>query len=134
MIGKTISISSYSFLLTLVAVTHILTLEVAGFAHTECSPFPCDEDRTCGLSSCAPSGNLIKAFDALKTEIVKEFGDKVSVRLTLLDQHVPDYIRAIYEREHPAIPMIILEGNIVPVGRISWPQIREAITDRLSVA
>ena len=104
-----------------------ITLEIAGYTESECSPFPCDEDRTCGLSACAPSGSLVKACAALKDEIFKEFGDRVTMKLTFLDEKVPDHIKKIYEKDHPAIPMILLQGRVLPVGRISWPQIRDAI-------
>jgi len=104
-----------------------ITLEIAGYTESECSPFPCDEDRTCGLSACAPSGSLVKACAALKDEISKEFGDRVTMKLTFLDEKVPDHIKKIYEKDHPAIPMILLQGRVLPVGRISWPHIRDAI-------
>ncbi len=111
----------------LIAVTIPVLLEIVGYKNSECSPFPCDENRTCGFSSCAPSGSLLNAFEALKNEVFKEFGEKVSVQLTLLDDGVPDYIKQIYERDHPAIPMILLQGRVIPVGRISWIPIRDAI-------
>jgi len=111
----------------LIAVTTPVLLEIVGYKDSECSPFPCDENRTCGFSSCAPSGSLVKAFEALKTEVLKEFGEKVRVQLTLLDDGVPDYIKQIYERDHPAIPMVLLQGRVIPVGRISWIPIRDAI-------
>jgi hypothetical protein len=113
-------------------VTATITLEIVGYADSECSPFPCDETRTCGLTSCAPSGSLVEAVEAVKKEIKREFADQVIVKLTLLDESVPDYIREIYEREHPAIPMILVEGKVIPIGRISWIPIREAIATQLS--
>jgi len=112
-------------------VTASATLEIVGYSDSECSPFPCDENRTCGLSSCAPSGSLVEAFEALKSKVLKEFGEGVTLKLTLLDDGVPDYIREIYERDHPAIPMILLQGKVIPVGRISWEPIRDAIASVL---
>jgi hypothetical protein len=104
-----------------------VTLEIVGYSYSECSPFPCDENKTCGLVSCAPSASLLKAYEALKIEVEKEFGECVNMKLTLLDDGVPDAIRDIYEREHPAIPMILIQGKVIPVGRISWPLIRDAL-------
>jgi len=104
-----------------------VTLEIVGYSDSECSPFPCDENRTCGLVSCAPSASLVKAYEALKNEVEKEFGECVIMKLTLLDDGVPDAIRDIYEREHPAIPMILIQGKVIPVGRISWSPIKEAL-------
>lgn len=103
-------------------------IEIAGYKNSECSPFPCNEDRTCGLISCAPSGELITAYTALKQKVEEEFGDKIDMKLTLLDDQVPQNIKEIYERDHPAIPIILLNGKVLPVGRISWPQIRDAIS------
>lgn len=105
----------------------LVTLEIVGYKNSECSPFPCDENRTCGLTSCAPSASLERAFDALKDELKKEFGDNISMKLTFLDDNIPDYIKGIYERDHPAIPMVLVQGAIIPVGRISLEPIRKAI-------
>jgi hypothetical protein len=110
-----------------------VTLEIVGYSDSECSPFPCDENRTCGLTACVSSASLVKAYDALKNEVEKEFGECVKMKLTLLDDQVPDYIREIYEKEHPAIPMILLKGQIIPIGRISWPPIRDAISKELTL-
>lgn len=108
-----------------------VTLEIVGYSDSECSPFPCDENRTCDLSSCAPSASLVKAYEALKDKVQKEFGECVIMKLTLLDDGVPDAIKEIYENENPAIPMILLQGKIIPVGRISWVPIRDSIIKEL---
>jgi len=108
-----------------------VTLEIVGYSDSECSPFPCDENRTCDLSSCAPSASLVKAYEALKDKVQKEFGECVIMKLTLLDDGVPDAIKEIYEKENPAIPMILLQGKIIPVGRISWVPIRDSIIKEL---
>jgi len=104
-----------------------VSVEIVGYSYSECSPFPCDDDRTCGLIACSPSGSLIKAYNALKEEISKEFGDCISVTLTLLDDGVPDRIKEIYSRDHPAIPMVLIQGSIMPIGRIALQPIRDAI-------
>ncbi|MDD3573424.1 hypothetical protein [Methanospirillum sp.] len=69
----------------------------------------------------------MKAFEALKEEVYKEFENRVTLKLTLLDDNVPEYIKDIYNLDHPAIPMILLQKKVIPVGRISWKPIRDAI-------
>jgi len=93
-------------------------VEVIGLNTTECSPFPCDANRTCGLSDCYPSGSLIKAFDALKTRIHDTYGDKVSMKLTLIDERIPDHIRTILENNYPPLPIILVNGKLTKIGRI----------------
>ena len=65
-----------------------IIVEIVGLKYSDCSPFPCDADRTCGLSECHPSGKLTKAFDALKAVIKETYGDRVDLRLTLIDDEV----------------------------------------------
>ena len=112
---------------------NVVTVEVVGYKDSECSPFPCDEDRTCGLSACSPSNQLIRAVEALRVKLKEEFSDTVTVQLTLLDDGVPAYIRELYEAEHPAIPMILINKKLLPVGRISWQHIRDGVNSALSV-
>lgn len=107
-------------------------VEVVGYRDSGCSPFPCDEERTCELSICKPSGKLIPATEALRVKLKEEFSDDISVQLTLLDDGVPDYIRELYETKHPAIPMILINKRLLPIGRISWPHIRDAVLQELS--
>jgi hypothetical protein len=109
-------------------------LEIVGYQRSECSPFPCDENRTCGLINCAPTGELVTAYDALKVMVEKKFPNKTDMILTLIDKEVPEYIKDIYEHEHPAIPMVLINGNVIPVGRISWPHIRDAIYKELTLS
>ncbi len=104
-----------------------ITVEVIGYQDSECSPFPCDDDRTCELSACKPSNKLVNATEALRNKIKEEFSQEIQVTLTLLDSGVPEYIRKIYEEKHPAIPMILINGELLPVGRISWSHIRDAV-------
>ena len=108
-----------------------IIVEIVGYKDMECSPFPCDADRSCGLDDCAPTNALLPAVDALKKELEVEFGESVEVRLTLLDQAVPDYIKEIYEREHPALPMVLIQGTPVPIGRVSLSPIVQAIRERM---
>jgi hypothetical protein len=67
------------------------------------------------------------AVDALRHKTAETFHDSVGITLTLLDDGIPDYIREIYESRHPPLPMILLNGDLLPIGRISWPQIEQAI-------
>jgi hypothetical protein len=105
----------------------IVEIEIAGFSDSSCGPFPCDGDRTCELEKCAPSENLVKAFEALSERIEYIFGSNVALKLTLLDDGVPDHIVAIIEEKHPPIPIVIVNGRVTPIGRISFPMIREEI-------
>jgi len=102
-------------------------IEIVGVKNAECSPFPCNEDRTCGLVECYPSGQLAGAVDALKKEIAREYGDRVSIRFTLIDDHVPDHIRALIEKEYPPLPMILVNGRLTKIGRIVLDRIKKEI-------
>jgi hypothetical protein len=104
-----------------------LSLEIIGFSGAECGPFPCDPDRTCGLEECFPSGSFMEAVEALRHALAAKYGDRVTVTLTLLDDGVPDRVKAIIERSHPPIPIILLEGRVTPVGRVSFARIAREI-------
>jgi hypothetical protein len=104
-----------------------VTVEIVGLKYSSCSPFPCDADRTCGLSECHPSGKLAKAFDALKDVLQQTYGDKVVLRLTLIDDEVPAHIRAILEKDYPPIPMVIVNGRLTRIGRIALDRIKNEI-------
>jgi hypothetical protein len=95
-----------------------ILVEIVGLKSSECSPFPCDGDRTCGLSACFPSGKLVKAFEALKERVTETYGNRVEMKLTLIDDGVPDHIRTILEREYPPIPMVLVNGRLTRIGRI----------------
>jgi hypothetical protein len=102
-------------------------VEIVGLKYSDCSPFPCDANRTCGLSECHPSGKLTRAFDALKKELEAQYGDKVELRLTLIDDTVPDHIRTILENDYPPIPMVIVNGKLKRIGRIVLDRIKNEI-------
>ena len=112
-------------------MTNIVEIEIVGFSDSPCGPFPCDGDRTCELDKCAPSENLVEAFEALSERIKYIFGSNVLLKLTLLDDRIPDHIVAIIEEMHPPIPIVIVNGKVTPIGRISLPQIREEIEKAL---
>jgi len=95
-----------------------ILVEIVGLKSSECSPFPCDGNRTCGLSACYPSGKLDRAFEALKARINEIYGNRVEVKLTLIDEMVPEHIRAILEKEYPPIPMVLVNGKLTRIGRI----------------
>jgi hypothetical protein len=109
-----------------------LILEIIGFSRGECGPFPCDPDRTCGLEECFPTGSFTKAVEALGRALSAKYGDRVTVTLTLLDDGVPDRVKAIIERSHPPIPIILLDGRVTPVGRISFTRIAREIDAALA--
>jgi len=108
-------------------MTQTVKVEIVGFKDAECSPFPCTEERTCGLSDCHPTGKLTAAFDALQKTLVQRYGSRVTVGLTLLDEGTPPHIRAIVEAHHPALPMVIVNGRVTPVGRIALDRIIKEI-------
>ncbi len=100
-----------------------LTIEIIGFSESECGPFPCEPDRTCGLEECFPSGSFMKAVEALRCALSAKYGDRVLVTVTLLDDGVPDRVKAIVERSHPPVPIVLLNGRVTSVGRISFTRI-----------
>ncbi|WP_298667600.1 hypothetical protein [uncultured Methanofollis sp.] len=109
-------------------------IEVIGFSYGECSPFPCNEERSCGLTKCYLSGKLVDATEALKKALSAEYGEKVDVTLTLLDDGVPEYVQKIVEEHQPPIPIILVNGKVTPIGRISLPQIKIEIDSALGQA
>jgi len=102
-------------------------IEIVGFSDSECGPFPCDDTRSCGLEQCAPTNRLLMAFDALADKLKEKYGSRILLKLTLIDDDLPDHIRVIYEREHPPFPMILVNGKLTPIGRISYPLIVDEI-------
>ncbi len=95
-------------------MTGTVLVEIVGLKDSECCPFPCDENRTCGLSDCYPTGKLTAAFDALAAELKKEYGDRVDLKLTLVDDGVPDYVKKIIETDYPPLPMVTGEWKTHP--------------------
>ena len=109
-----------------------VTVEVVGFSESECGPFPCDETRTCGLEDCAPDGRLTAAFDALRERLRADYGDRVEAKLTLLDDGVPEYVKAIVDCESPPIPLVLINGKWRPIGRISIDPIKREVEKALA--
>lgn len=112
-------------------MTGTVHIEIVGLKTSECSPFPCDENRTCGLSGCYLSGKLNDAFRELEKVLKSVYGDRVDVTLTLIDDGAPDHIRTIIEREYPPIPMVLINGRITRIGRISLDRIKDEIEKEL---
>jgi hypothetical protein len=108
-----------------------VNVEIVGLKTSECSPFPCDEDRTCGLSGCYLSGKLSNAVEDLTRVLQKIYGDKVTVKFTLIDDGVPDHIRTIIERDYPPLPMVIVNGKVTRIGRIALDRIKAEIEKEL---
>jgi hypothetical protein len=102
-------------------------VEIVGFANSECSPFPCNEERTCGLSECYPTGKLTAAYEAVKKALGEQFGSRVVWKLTLLDTGTPEYIKKIIEAHHPALPIVLVNGRATPIGRIAQERIKKEI-------
>jgi hypothetical protein len=106
-------------------------VEIVGLKTSDCSPFPCDENRTCGLSGCYLSGKLIDAFNELKKVLLETYGNRVDLTLTLIDNGVPERIKTIIEREYPPIPMVLVNGRVTKIGRITLDRIKNEIEKEL---
>ncbi|MDI6719402.1 MAG: hypothetical protein QMD46_07325 [Methanomicrobiales archaeon] len=109
-----------------------IVIEIVGFQSATCGPFPCDESRTCELSDCHPDGTLIDACKALESCMRGAYGDRVQVKFTNLDEGVPDAVREIIEKHHPPLPIVMVNGRLTPIGRISWPLIQKEVEKRLT--
>lgn len=115
-------------------MTTPITIEVIGFSDSTCGPFPCDSDRTCELQKCYPTEQLVPAFEALKDKLSRKYGDSVVMKLTLVDDGVPDYIQQIIEENHPPIPIVLIAGQVTPLGRISYPLFVQEIEKICTIA
>jgi hypothetical protein len=104
-----------------------LLIEIIGLKNSACSPFPCDETRSCGLHECFPTGKLNRAAVALKNELRELYGDKVELRLLLIDNEMPGYVKEIIARECPPIPFVLMNGRLVPLGRISLTLMKKEV-------
>jgi hypothetical protein len=110
-----------------IIMTNTITIEVIGLRDSYCSPFTCADERSCGLSDCYPVGTLVRAFEVLEKYLRQEYGDAVSLVLTLIDDNVPPHIEKIISENYPPIPIILVNGKITPIGRISLPLIKKEI-------
>lgn len=102
-------------------------VEIVGLEESECGPFPCDETRSCGLETCYPSNRLLNAISALRDELIAAYGDAIEVKTTLIDDEMPDYVRKLIEERHPPIPIILVNGRLTSIGRVSLDLIKEEV-------
>ena len=108
-------------------MTGTVLIEIVGLKNAECCPFPCDENRTCGLLGCYPTGKLNEAFDELKKVLKNEYSDHVELTLTFIDNGAPDHIQKIIEKDFPPLPIILVNRRVTPIGRISLERIIKEI-------
>jgi len=73
----------------------------------------------------------MSAFQALAAELKKEYGDRVDLKLTLVDDHVPDYVKKLIETDYPPLPMITINGKLTRIGRIAVDRIKKEIEREL---
>jgi hypothetical protein len=59
--------------------------------------------------------------------LMEEYGNKISLQLTLLDKGTPPHLLSIIETHHPALPMVIINGRVTPIGRIALERIKKEI-------
>ena len=109
-----------------------ILVEIVGLKTSECSPFPCDANRTCGLSGCYQKGTLIASFDELKQVLHEQYGERVDCQLTLIDDSAPAHIRKILEADFPPIPMVLVNGRLTRIGRVVLDRIKNEIEKDLS--
>ena len=108
-----------------------VTIEIVGLKGSECSPFPCDENRTCGLTGCYLKGKLSDAFVELERVLSQKYGKRVALKLTIIEGKAPDHIREIVERDFPPMPMVIVNGRVTKIGRITLDRIKAEIEKEL---
>ncbi|MCQ8893828.1 MAG: hypothetical protein NQU46_04265 [Methanolinea sp.] len=108
-----------------------IVIEIVGLKDSTCSPFPCDMTRSCGLYDCHPTGMLVPAFEALKKELHQQYGDAVRLTLVLIDTEIPDHLQAIIKEKYPPLPFVVIDGSLVPMGRISLPLMQKEIEKRM---
>jgi hypothetical protein len=104
-----------------------VTIEIIGLSEMACGPFPCDDERSCGLVQCHPTERLVPAFHALREALQERYGDEVTLTLTLVDDGLPERIARIVEEYQPPLPIVLVNGRVTPIGRISLPLIEKEI-------
>lgn len=109
-----------------------VAIEIVGFRDTACGPFPCDETRSCGLVACHPEGSLPAACKALQDSLSEEFGDRIDLTLTFLEEGMPEHVREIIEERSPPLPILLVNGRLTPIGRISVPLLKKEVEKALA--
>ncbi len=104
------------------------TVTIYGYADAACGPFPCDEHRTCGLDACHPDGTFQEACAALEKALETEYGGQVRLQVQLLDEGIPEVLRTLIEEHHPPVPIVLIDGRLVPLGRVSLTHIKKFLT------
>ena len=104
-----------------------VTVDVIGYTYRPCGPFPCDKDRSCGLEECFEKEKLSFAYPALEKALIGKYGDRVAVKLIALDKEIPEFVKDLVRESHPTLPIILVNGKLVPVGAVSVPKISEYI-------
>jgi hypothetical protein len=51
----------------------------------------------------------------------------VELKLTLIDDGAPGYIKKIIETDFPPLPIILVNGRVTRIGRISLDRIKKEI-------
>ena len=51
----------------------------------------------------------------------------MELKLTLIDDGAPGYIKKIIEKDFPPLPIILVNGRITRIGRISLDRIKKEI-------
>lgn len=109
-----------------------ICIEVIGFTYRPCGPFPCDNDRSCGLTGCFGKEKLSFAYEELQKVLLAKYGNSISLELVSLDHEIPQWVQEIIRKEHPPLPIILLNRTVLPIGAISVPKISEFIDRELS--
>jgi hypothetical protein len=105
-----------------------IEVTIYGYSDAECGPFPCDEHRTCGLEECFPTGAFQDACIALGNALRREYEGRVTLRMVLLDDGIPEEIHSLIEQQHPPVPIVLINGRLVPLGRVSLTQLKKYLT------
>jgi hypothetical protein len=67
----------------------------------------------------------------MAAELKKEYGDRVELRLTLIDDHVPDYVQRLIETDYPPLPIVLVNNRLTRIGRIALDRIKKEIEREL---
>ena len=57
--------------------------------------------------------------------------ERVELKLTLIDNDAPDYLQKIIETDYPPLPIVLVNGRVTRIGRISLDRIKKEIEREL---